>query len=147
MGVAKILRARKARACSPPHLSNPGNAPACALFIHWKLQDKHESNDISRERALYQILQVANLEKLGRWSWYVHSVIPHSLKFSRIKYFADLPNSVQKQIFADKTFVVERISAHRQKFPGIKCSRASYNPRKPRNFLTSKILGYTVHLN
>ena len=32
--------------------------------------------------------------------------IPYSLNFSRIKYFAVLPNSAQKQIFEDKIFVV-----------------------------------------
>ena len=36
--------------------------------------------------------------------------IPYSLKFSRIKYFAVWLNSAQKQIFADKIFVVERES-------------------------------------
>ena len=36
--------------------------------------------------------------------------IPYSLKFSRIKYFAVWLNSVQKQIFVDKIFVVERES-------------------------------------
>ena len=37
-------------------------------------------------------------------------VIPYSLKFSRIKYFAGWLNSAQKQIFADKIFVVKRES-------------------------------------
>ena len=32
--------------------------------------------------------------------------IPYSQKFSRVKYFAVLPNSTQKQIFADKIFMV-----------------------------------------
>ena len=32
---------------------------------------------------------------------YVHM---DSLKFSRIKYFANLPNSAQKQIFVDKNY-------------------------------------------
>ena len=35
-------------------------------------------------------------------------IIPYSLKFSRIKYFADWLNSAQKQIFMDKIFVVGR---------------------------------------
>ena len=33
-------------------------------------------------------------------------ILPYSLKFWRIKYFAVLPNSAQKQIFVDKIFVV-----------------------------------------
>ena len=36
--------------------------------------------------------------------------LPYSLKFSRIKYFVVWLNSVHKQIFADKIFVVERES-------------------------------------
>ena len=36
--------------------------------------------------------------------------VPYSLKFSRIKYFVVWLNSAQKQIFADKIFVVERES-------------------------------------
>ena len=36
--------------------------------------------------------------------------LPYSLKFSRIKYFVVWLNSAQKQIFADKIFVVERES-------------------------------------
>ena len=37
-------------------------------------------------------------------------MIPYSLKLSRIKYFAVWLNSVQKQIFAEKISVVERIT-------------------------------------
>ena len=40
----------------------------------------------------------------------VHIQLPYSLKFSRIKYFVVWLNSAQKQIFADKIFVVERES-------------------------------------
>ena len=36
--------------------------------------------------------------------------LPYSLKFSRIKYFVVWLSSAQKQIFADKIFVVERES-------------------------------------
>ena len=80
--------------------------------------------------------------------------IPYNLKFSRIKYFVVWLNSVQKQIFADKIFVVERESrkVHTymyvynkyQIFHGIKFSWSIYNLRKPRKFSTLKILGYTV---
>ena len=38
--------------------------------------------------------------------------IPYSLKFSRGKYFAVLPNSAQKQIFMDKIFVVKLPATH-----------------------------------
>ena len=40
--------------------------------------------------------------------------LPYSLKFSRIKYLADLPNPAQKQIFTDKIFVVESCINHAQ---------------------------------
>ena len=36
----------------------------------------------------------------------------YSLKFSRGKYFAVLPNSAQKQIFMDKIFVVKLPATH-----------------------------------
>ena len=46
----------------------------------------------------------------GRYTYMYMNVLPYSLKFSRIKYFAVWLNSAQKQIFADKIFVVERES-------------------------------------
>ena len=62
--------------------------------------------------------EVKTMLKLSRLvTLYIHDVIkyvmnaeniPYSLKFSRIKYFADWLNSAQKQIFTDKIFVVER---------------------------------------
>jgi hypothetical protein len=45
---------------------------------------------------------------IGKNRYYV----PYSLKFSKIKYFAVWPNSAQKQIFADKIFVVESCINH-----------------------------------
>ena len=52
-----------------------------------------------------------SLYKLSQRFIQDHSVeIPYSLKFSRIKYFVVWLNSAQKQIFADKIFVVERES-------------------------------------
>ena len=50
-------------------------------------------------------------------AWYERSelipcnIIPYSLKFLRIKYFVVWVNSAQKQIFAEKNFVVERESS------------------------------------
>ena len=51
----------------------------------------------------------------SKWNgnMYINDV-PYSLKFSRIKYFAVLPNSAQKQIFTDKIFMVKvsRLALH-----------------------------------
>ena len=54
------------------------------------------------EQTIYVvgIYSMAGVKKL------YYSDIPYSLKFSRIKYFAVLPNSAQKQFFVDKKFVV-----------------------------------------
>ena len=38
--------------------------------------------------------------------------LPYSLKFSRVRYFAVLPNSDQKQIFTGKIFVVKVPAMH-----------------------------------
>ena len=73
--------------------------------------------------------------------------LTYSLKFLRIKHFALLPNSAQKQIFTDKSFVVYEASTHALhlswKFAGAIFLGPFYDPRK---FLTSKILGYTIKL-
>ena len=39
-------------------------------------------------------------------SFLLHGALPYSLKFSRVKYFAILSDSTQKQIFVDKIVVV-----------------------------------------
>ena len=66
---------------------------------HWVLCEVEQSDLIMM--SYIALLQYQNRE------------IPYSLKFSRIRYFADWPPSAQKQTFADKIiFVVERAYPH-----------------------------------
>ena len=78
---------------------------------------------------------------IQRYSHRYYTVLPYSLKFSRVKKLI-FP---LKRNFRDKIFEVSqdfsRGACEGQKFSRLKISRSD---KHPRNFSPSKILGYTV---
>ena len=62
--------------------------------------------DINDSTPTRLYLAEIHLGVVDRASVALIKCLPYSLKFSRIKYFVVLPNSAQKQISADKIFVV-----------------------------------------
>ena len=72
--------------------------------------------------------------------------IPYSLKFLRVKYFAILPNSAQKQIKISWSSFQPRCLASvvNLNFRGRNFSWLFSDPQNLRNSSISKILGYTV---
>ena len=65
----------------------------------------HETYSVATFRCMINLGSISDAHA-SMMTEHDASMIPYSLKFSRIKYFAVLPNSAQNQIFADKIFVV-----------------------------------------